>query len=276
MPKITTIPLDRRSRWFLTKLAEKMNEGDNSTLDGLNRVGLRLAGECLKTVGAQPPHPMGRLPEVSEVPGRGTLDDDAVRLNEGDKAFLESLRGIIEGGKRATLASLNIHALLFAEDYFRYLGGIGEYPTESVFDTLMSPSLADMRSLESPEVRDTENNEGVATDAKEDNKDLVVNDKNTRQSSGSDSSETDAGSDEDSGEVPEDKSNASSEGATNRAPSVTDGRWINARYNGKCAHCGATVQKGDRVFSFNVDGEKGIYGEKCCQFTDDVSVDDGS
>ena len=138
MAKVTLIELGRRGRWFLTQLRVLLKADQDMSLDDLNRAALRLALECLRVLGHLKPYP-GTFPEVLRSPGRGRLDsDDKVRLDDTDKKVLECVRGCMKEGKKTSMTALNVHGLLIAEGYLQHLRLLGEYPEESIFDSLTS------------------------------------------------------------------------------------------------------------------------------------------
>ena len=137
MAKARMVSLEHRSRWFLGHLAGMLRPGADTSLDGLNRAGLRHGAECLRVAGRLPPHGKG-LPDVADVPGRGKLEDgDEVRLGDADQELLGSLRPCWVDGQGLSWANLNNRTLRLAEDFVRYLAFIGDYPGESVFDRLV-------------------------------------------------------------------------------------------------------------------------------------------
>ena len=137
MAKARMVPLEHRARWFLGHLAGMLRPGADTSLDGLNRAGLRHGAECLRVAGRLPPHGKG-LPDVADVPGRGKLEDgDEVRLGDADQELLKSLRPCWVDGQGLSWANLNNRTLRLAEDFVRYLAFIGDYPGESVFDRLV-------------------------------------------------------------------------------------------------------------------------------------------
>ena len=139
MAKAKFVSLGHRERWFLGQLAGMLREGQNKTLDGVNRAGVRLGADCLRLMGLLTPHP-GRLPEASGGPGRGTLEgDDQVRLGDADQALLTSLRPCWVDGDGLRWAALNARTLRLAEEHLRYMGMLDDYPGESVFDDLVTP-----------------------------------------------------------------------------------------------------------------------------------------
>ena len=138
MAKAKFVPLSHRERWFLGQLAGRLREGQDKTLNGLNRAGLRQGADCLRLMGLLTPHP-GRLPEASDGPGRGTLQgDDQVRLGDAEQALLMSLRSCWVDGDGLRWAALNARTLRLAEEQLRYTGMLEDYPGESVFDDLVT------------------------------------------------------------------------------------------------------------------------------------------
>lgn len=45
--------------------------------------------------------------------------------------------------------------------------------------------------------------------------------------------------------------------------------WLNVKWAGKCASCGAALAKGERAFYYP--NTKTLYGEKCCEAADEGS-----
>ena len=143
MAKAKFVSLGHRERWFLGQLAGMLREGQDKTLDGVNRSGVRLGADCLRLMGLLTPHP-GRLPEASDGPGRGTLEgDDQVRLGDADQALLTSLRPYWVDGDSFRWAILNARTLRLAEEQLRYMGMLDDYPGESVFDDLVTTEESD-------------------------------------------------------------------------------------------------------------------------------------